>query len=70
MTTRRVKKAVGKRILIVSDSTDELNNIQQLLAEDFGKCLKVDNEPEGLQLFQDHHPLVLVLAFEEIEQAV
>ena len=67
--SKSLKKAVNKRILIVSDTIGELNDVQNLLAEDVGSCLKVTNEEEGLQLFHDHHPSVLVLAFSEIESA-
>jgi len=67
--SKGLNKTVNKRILIVSDSSDELSDIQHLLAVDFGTCLKTDREPEGLQLFHAHHPSVLILAFREIEKA-
>jgi len=62
-------KSINKCILIVSDSADELNDLQHLLAVDFGSCLKADSELEGLQLFNENHPTVLILAFQEIEKA-
>jgi len=66
---KRAKTPLNKQILIVSDSTDELKDIQYLLMEDFGGCLKADNEPDGLQLFSEYQPAVLILAFEEVEKA-
>ncbi len=68
MTSRNVKP-INKCILIVSDSADELNDLQYLLTVDFGHCLKADNELEGLRLFNENHPTVLILAFQEIEKA-
>ena len=69
MTNSSANKVINDRILIVSDSADELEDIQHLLADEFGRCLKVDNVAEGLKLFHDHHPSVLVLTFENIENA-
>lgn len=68
MTTRNVKP-VNKGILIVSDSADELSSLQRLLVVDFGNCLKTDSETEGLRLFNENHPSVLILAFQEIGKA-
>ena len=68
MTTKKVTP-VDKRILIVSDSADELTDLQHLFDMDFGRCLKADSESEGLRLFNENHPMVLILAFQKIEKA-
>ncbi len=68
MTIKNVKP-VNKCILIVSDSVDEINDIQHLLVADVGSCLETDNELEGLRLFNENHPSVLVFAFQTTEKA-
>jgi len=68
MTTSNVKP-VNKCVLIVSDSTDELSDLQQLLVVDVGSCLKTDSELEGLRLFNENHPSVLIFAFQTVEKA-
>lgn len=69
MKKQQIKKIVNKQILIVSDSADELNDIQRLLAEDFGSLLKTNNKSKALGWFRKYQPRVLVLAFQKIELA-
>lgn len=59
----------GKQILIVSDTADELRAVHDLMTADLGGYWSSDNEAAGLQLFQEHRPSVLILAFQEIEKA-
>ncbi len=68
MTTSNVKP-VNKCVLIVSDSADELSELQHLLVVDVGNCLKTDSEVEGLRLFNENHPSVLIFAFQTIEKS-
>ncbi len=68
MTTSNVKP-VNKCVLIVSDSADELSDLEQLLVVDVGSCLKTDSELEGVRLFNENHPSVLIFAFQTIEKA-
>ncbi|MBI3523461.1 MAG: response regulator [Betaproteobacteria bacterium] len=58
-----------KSILIVCDSADELRAVRELMTSDLGNYWSTDNEAGGLQLFQEHRPSVLILAFQEIEKA-
>ena len=67
--SERTEISLNKRILIASDSADELNTIQHLLVDEFGSCLKASNEHDGLQLFSEYKPLLLILAFDGIEKA-
>jgi CheY-like chemotaxis protein len=68
MTARNINTPVNKKILIISDSVDEVDDIQALLAEEFGRLLKTDKETEGIQLLIKYRPSVLILAFQEIKQ--
>lgn len=58
-----------KRILIVSDSADELRSVGELLSSDLGGYWSTDDDSEALRLFSENHPAVLILAFLEIEKA-
>ena len=69
MTSEILINSGNEQILIVSDSIDEIKDVQHLLAEDFGSLLKADSESEGLHLFKTRHPLLLILAFQDIEKA-
>jgi PleD family two-component response regulator len=69
MENKYMNSTINEDILIVSDSADELNDLQRLLAVDFGNLLKTDKESEGLRFFSKHHPSLLILAFNEIEIA-
>jgi CheY-like chemotaxis protein len=62
-------KQSDKHILIVSDSADELRAVHDLMTADLGGYRSTDNEAAGLLLFQEHHPSVLILCFQEIEKA-
>ena len=62
-------KKSEKNILIVSDSADELRSVHELLTADLGGCWSTDDESAALLLFQEHHPSVLILSFQEIEKA-
>ena len=67
--TGKYVKADDRQILVVSDSADELNDIQRLLNWEFGTLLKAHGEEEGLRLFKQHHPALLMLAFQHVEKA-
>lgn len=58
-----------KKILIVSDSADELRSVQDLLTPDLGGYWCADHDTEALNLFTEKQPAVLILAFLEIEKA-
>lgn len=58
-----------KNILIVSNSADELRAVTEIMSSDLGGYWSTHNEADGLKLFQEHRPPVLVLAFEAIENA-
>jgi len=66
--TRQIKmeKKIDKRILVVSDTSEELDDIAHLLASDFGAILKADNASDGVTLFREHQPHLLVIAFQDI----
>lgn len=64
-----VEKTSDKKILIVSDSDEELENIHDLLVKDFNDLLETDVETEGLDLFGKYHPSLLILAFNTVEKA-
>ncbi len=61
--------ASAKNFLIVSNSADELRSVREIMTSDLGGYWSTHDEAEGLRLFQEHRPPVLVLAFETIENA-
>lgn len=63
------KETPAKRILIVSDSSDELHAVRNLLSSDLGGYWSADSDAEGLALFSEKQPAVLILAFMEIGKA-
>jgi DNA-binding response OmpR family regulator len=63
------KDAPGRRILIVSDSADELRSVQDLMTADLGGYWSTDDDTQALKLFAEKQPAVLILAYQEIERA-
>lgn len=63
------KKPGDYKVLIVTDSKDEKENVQQLLGSEFGSLLGTEITSEGLQLLIKFQPTVLVLAFGSVIKA-
>lgn len=63
------KKNPDKNILIVTNSADELRAVRELMTDELGGYWSADNETAGLRLFEEHHPSVLLLAFDDIDNA-
>ena len=61
-----MEKKIDKRILIVSDTAEELDDVKHILTSEFGEVLKANNANDGLKLFREQQPHVLVLAFQDI----
>lgn len=55
--------------LIISDEADEVRTVRDLLQHDCPNLLSADNEEGGLRLFQEQQPVLLVLAFLELEKS-
>ncbi|MDY0013937.1 MAG: response regulator [Rhodocyclaceae bacterium] len=59
----------ARPILIVSNDADETRTLRNLLERDGSPLLGADNEVEGIRNFQQHRPVMLVLAFSELTKA-
>lgn len=59
----------NNEILLVSDSRDELENIQSLLRFEFGILLQTNTEKQAISMFKQYHPSLLILAFEHVNDA-
>ena len=56
-------------ILIVTDSEEEGRAIRKLMAADMGETWCVNTDADGVRLFTEKSPAVLILSFEEISKA-
>lgn len=57
------------RILVVSDTKGELDNLRQLLVPEFGDYLETIDQRRAIELFIRHHPSLLILAFRDVDVA-
>ena len=64
-----VEKRALEEILLVSNSSEELADIQYILDADFPHLTTALGEELGIEKFSELQPAVLVLGFREIEQA-
>ena len=69
MSKDKKEDKVDPPILIVSDSADEVRTAKELLQIDNKNIFSADNTEAGLTMFQAQLPLVLVLAFQELEKS-
>lgn len=63
------QKPGSYKVLIVTDSKDEKENVQQLLGSEFGSLLATEISSEGLQLLIKFKPTILILAFASVIKA-
>ncbi len=65
----KLTKKPNTKILVVTDSREELDKLLQLLNPEFGNILNADNASAGTVLFKKYHPSLLVLAFGNVSRA-
>ncbi len=63
------QEKLDRPVLVVSDAAEEVQNVRDLLQRDCASLLAADNDEEGIRLFQEKKPAVLVLAFQELERS-
>jgi CheY-like chemotaxis protein len=61
--------AKDRGILIVTDLPEEGQSIRKLLTDDMGEYWCADTDAEGVRLFAEKRPRVLILSFDEIGKA-
>ncbi len=67
--SNRMASNSSSEILLIAESVDEQENVQQILAKEFGRILSAGSERNGLALFKKHHPILVILAFETVNKA-
>ncbi|OOZ39243.1 hypothetical protein BOW53_12340 [Solemya pervernicosa gill symbiont] len=63
------RNKINNDILMVGDTPDELARLQEHLIAEHGTVLMTDQQSDGVKLFIEHRPSILMLAFEEVEKA-
>jgi CheY-like chemotaxis protein len=67
--SNRTMPAKNNGILIVTQSSEEGHTIKKMLTGDMGESWCADTDEEGVKLFIEKRPTVLILSFEEISKA-
>lgn len=57
------------KMLVVSDSDEEIQAIQNLLNEDGFNCVSTKHEAEAIEIFKSRKPVVLIISYFDIVQA-